>query len=63
MDPRWGGNPLNAFGPDWEDGVPRVTAHEPDRARKLKALGNAVVVPLVYVLLTAIKQAEEEGQT
>lgn len=51
VDPRWGGNPLNAFGPDWEDGVPRVVATERDRVNKLKALGNSIVPQVAYQIL------------
>ena len=39
----------------------RVTAHEPDRVNKLKALGNAVVPQGVYELLLAML-AVDDGQ-
>ena len=53
-DPRWGGDPLNAFGPGWEDGVPRVVATEKDRVHRLKALGNAIVPQVAYQVLLAM---------
>jgi DNA (cytosine-5)-methyltransferase 1 len=58
-DPRWGGDPMNAFGPDWEDGVPRVVATEQDRVHRLKALGNAIVPQVAYQILLAMN---EKGQ-
>ena len=42
------------FGPGWEDGVPRTTDHEPLRAAKLKALGNAVIPEVAYQLLATM---------
>ena len=54
VDPRWGGDPMKAFGPDWEDGVPRVVATELDRVSKLKALGNSVVPQIPYLILKAM---------
>jgi hypothetical protein len=59
MDPRWNGNPLNAFGGDWEEGVPRVTTHEANRVAKLKALGNSLVPQVALEVFLAI-QAEME---
>jgi DNA (cytosine-5)-methyltransferase 1 len=53
-DPRWRGDPMNAFGADWEDGVPRVVATERDRVNKLKALGNAIVPQVAYQILMAM---------
>lgn len=43
-----------SFGPDWEKGIPRTTAHEPERASKLKALGNAIVPAVAYQILLAM---------
>lgn len=48
---------MKAFGPDWEDGVPRVVATELDRVSKLKALGNAIVPQVAYQVLLAMEQA------
>lgn len=45
---------MNAFGPDWEDGVPRVTAGCVNRVAKLKALGNALVPQVAYQVFQAI---------
>jgi hypothetical protein len=45
---------MNAFGPDWEDGVPRVVATEKDRVNKLKALGNSIVPQVAYQILLAM---------
>lgn len=50
---------MNAFGPDWEDGVPRVVATEQDRVHRLKALGNAIVPQVAYQILLAMN---EKGQ-
>jgi hypothetical protein len=46
---------MNAFGPDWEDGAPRVVATERDRVNKLKALGNAIVPQVAYQILLAME--------
>ena len=45
---------MNAFGPDWEDGVPRVVTEAVDRTHKLKALGNALVPQVAYQIFLAI---------
>jgi hypothetical protein len=49
---------MRAFGPDWEDGVPRVVATEAQRVNKLKALGNAIVPQVAYQILLAMNEAE-----
>ncbi len=62
LDPRWqDGDPLNAFGPHWEDGVPRVVEHEPDRVHRLKAMGNALVPQIAYLIFQAM-DAEQADQ-
>jgi hypothetical protein len=60
IDPRWGGDPINAFGHDWEDGVPRVVTDCVDRTRKLKALGNALVPQVAWQIFQAIQEATDE---
>lgn len=60
LSPHWDGNPLNAFGHDHEYGVPLVTNERvPERVNKLKALGNAVVPQIPYLIFRAIQEAEE----
>lgn len=49
-----------AFGPDWEAGIPRVTAHEVDRVNKLKALGNAIVPQVAYELLMMMLAVDDQ---
>lgn len=46
--------------PSWEDGIPRVSVGTPNRSARLKAIGNAVVPPLVEVIGRIILKAEEE---
>jgi hypothetical protein len=58
MDPRWNGDPMSAFGPDWEDGVPRVTAGCENRVARLKALGNSLVPQVAYHLFQAIEAGD-----
>lgn len=48
---------MNAFGPDWEDGVPRVVTDCVDRTHKLKALGNALVPQIPYLIFQALEQS------
>ena len=45
---------------DWERGVPRVTEGQKDRAKRLKALGNAIVPQVASELFTAIFEADNE---
>lgn len=45
---------MNAFGADWEEGVPRVTAGCVNRVAKLKALGNSLVPQVAYQVFRAI---------
>lgn len=59
MDPRWGGNPMNAFSESWEEGVPRVCTDAVDRTHKLKALGNALVPQVAYQLFLAIESSRD----
>lgn len=49
---------MNPWAGDWEAGCPRTTEHEPDRVNKLKALGNALVPTIPYVLLTLWDESE-----
>ena len=51
---------MNAFGHDHEYDVPlTVSGPVKDRVNKLKALGNAVVPQVPYLLFRAIQAAEE----
>ena len=43
---------------DWERGVPRVTKGQKDRAKRLKALGNAIVPQVASEIFTAIFESE-----
>lgn len=58
LDPRWLGDPLFAFGPHWEDGMPRVTDNEEQRVNRLKALGNAIVPQIAYILIASMIEAD-----
>ena len=49
---------MNAFGDDWEDGVPRVTAGCDQRVNKLKALGNALVPQIALQIFRTIEAVE-----
>ena len=50
----------NIFHAEWPH-VPRVTDGCPDRVNKLKALGNAIVPQVAYVLFSAI-EANKGGE-
>lgn len=45
----------------WEDGVPRVAQGVPNRANRLRALGNAVVPQVVTMIGRAILEAEAQA--
>jgi len=62
MDPRWEGDPRNAFAPDWEAGMARVTSHEVDRVSRLKALGNSICPQVAYELLLALLAVDDGEQ-
>ena len=44
---------------DWERGVPRVIEGQKDRAKRLKALGNAIVPHVASEIFTAIFEGED----
>ena len=46
----------------WELGISRVTGKIPDRANRLKCLGNAVVPQPFYPVFRAIAEVEERGK-
>ena len=46
----------------WELGISRVTGKIPDRANRLKCLGNAVVPQQFYPVFRAIAEVEERGK-
>lgn len=50
---------MNVWEPGWEDGVSRTTEHEVDRVNKLKALGNAIVPQVAYVILSSMQGADK----
>lgn len=52
--------PFPTTGPNWEDGVSRVTQHEVDRVSKLKALGNSIVPMVAYEILRQVVAADDE---
>lgn len=60
LDPRWQGDPLAAWDGNWEEGVSRTAEREPQRVAKLKALGNAVVPQVPYVILMSLLESEHE---
>jgi DNA (cytosine-5)-methyltransferase 1 len=49
----------NPWGPGWEDGTPRVITGQKDRVNRLKALGNSIVPQVVYEIMMAIKEVDE----
>lgn len=46
---------MNAFGDDWEDGVPRVVTGEKGRVQRLTALGNAIVPQVAYQIIREMR--------
>ena len=47
----------------WENGLPRVATGVPDRANRLKALGNAIVPQCVVPIMQAIKEIDSNTIT
>lgn len=55
----WKSQPLPEYWDgNWERGVPRVAAGVKDRAKRLKALGNAIVPQVVYQIFRSIAAAD-----
>lgn len=47
-----------AWDGDWERGVPRVSTGVKDRAKRLKALGNAIVPQVVFQIFRSIAESD-----
>lgn len=55
---RVGPGVIDPWAGDWEADCPRTSTNEPDRTKKLKALGNAVVPQIPFTLLQLWDEAE-----